>query len=145
MFDERGQRYVVPGWTVGWPGALRRSMPGGEKTSGETEEGDDGGEMIEDEVEDDEVGILGPREKGKQRDTGHAGNEMKIKVRLSSTGRDLIVKVGEDDPVSVVIRRIRDAADVRFYTAQRSTELMCTDISFYHDQTGLSWANATRE
>jgi hypothetical protein len=122
VFDERGERYVVPGWVIGWPGALNRvdgERSGGGDAPVQTE--GDGGEMIEDDDgEDDEVGILGRKQKGKERDPGPVGDEVKLKARLSSNGRDIMVKVGEYDLISVVIRRIQDAADVSFQLWPRS-------------------------
>jgi hypothetical protein len=117
VFDERGERYVVPGWVIGWPGALR---VGGEgemmavqaEGAGEMTEEDDGAAADEDGDGDDEVGILSRKEKGKERDPGPVGTEIKLKARLSSNGKDFVVRVGEFDLISTVIRRIRDAADV---------------------------------
>ena len=40
------------------------------------------------------------------------GKRVPVRVRVSATGRDVLVKVGEQDHVAVLVGKVRDAAKV---------------------------------
>lgn len=109
VFDERGEWYKVPEWVVVEPGGLVEE--------GESEGGSEGGSESESEEEEE---VKGRREgKGKGRavegaDGGRAnkGPVVKIRARLSDRGTDVVVKVGKEERVGVLVRRVREVAGV---------------------------------
>jgi hypothetical protein len=127
IFDERGERYVVPAWVVNRPegiiddagsGAVDdESMAGIVDDDVEKEPGRDS------DVDDDNLNAAtagfaaaSPRSKGKERvvheDIELHGREMKVKGRLSHNAKDLALKIGEDDNVAILIKIIRRDAEV---------------------------------
>jgi hypothetical protein len=43
-----------------------------------------------------------------------AGREIKIKARLSHSARDVLVRIGDEDNVGLLLRRVRNIAEVCF-------------------------------
>lgn len=119
VYDAWGERYVVPGWCVGWPRGVAR------EDGLELEGLGDGGLLGEvDEDEDDEFWRdIG---KGKERnglgssslivdDGSFKGKEVKVRVRLSHTAKDVVVKTGDQDSVGLLLRRVRVEGEVRYF------------------------------
>lgn len=107
VFDERGEWYKVPEWVVVEPGGLVEE--------GESEEGSEGGSGSGSEEEE----VKGRREeKGKERAVEGAdggadkGPVVKVRARLSDRGTDVVVKVGKEERVGVLVRRVREVAGV---------------------------------
>jgi Ubiquitin-binding domain len=117
VYDAWGERYVVPGWCVGWPRGVRRE-------DGVLEEHAEGNS--EEEGEEEDVEFWKDTGKGKgiaDMDSSVVaeagpmkGAEIKVRLRLSTTARDVIVKTGEDDSVLTLLRRVRRDAQVRLHT-----------------------------
>jgi hypothetical protein len=98
-YDERGERYVVPVWCVGWPFGVPRE-------DGEGQEGDS---------EMEERGAKWKEGKGKERavdDAAIKGREIRVRARLSHTARDVMVRSGEEDSVSMLVQRLRGSGEV---------------------------------
>jgi hypothetical protein len=108
-YDERGERYVVPLWCVGWPHDIERDDEHPAESSGAFDS------MHSDSAEE----LTKPQRssnKGKGRalsDEGtNKGREIKVRARLSHNARDIVIKIGEDDAVGLLIARVKAAAKV---------------------------------
>ena len=108
VFDERGEWYKVPEWVVVEPGGL---------VDGESEGECESGSGSESESEEEVKGRR--KEKGKARaiegaDGGGVdkGPVVKIRARLSDRGTDVVVKIGKEERVGVLVRRVREVAGV---------------------------------
>jgi hypothetical protein len=110
-YDERGERYVVPIWCVGWPDGV--PLEDDEDGSGEAE------------AEMEERGGKWKEGKGKERavdDAAIKGREMRVRARLSHTARDVMVKSGEEDSVSMLMQRLRSSGEVSIVRWARRTD-----------------------
>jgi Ubiquitin-binding domain len=116
VYDAWGERYVVPAWCVGWPRGVGRED--GVENEGEQQE-----EVVEEVDYDEDEEFWKDAGKGKERivsslsssvvDDGlFKGNEIKVRVRLSHTAMDVIVKTGDQDSVGLLLRRVRIAGEV---------------------------------
>lgn len=105
VFDELGQKYTVPPWVVGEPEGI---LNGSEDSDVEIRRGKD---EVNSEGDD-----IGPKkgEKGKGRAVEDEGvnNGAKVRVRLSHTARDLAINISMVQKVHVLIRKVRDIADI---------------------------------
>jgi hypothetical protein len=121
-YDERGERYVVPVWCVGRPAGLvgvaeRRSGGGGGGAAAALAAALVGGDA---DVSGSQLGETMGKKDGKGKGKGKAiadggairGKELKVKVRLSNTARDVMVRVGHMDVVELVVERAKEAGDV---------------------------------
>lgn len=118
VFDERGEKYEIPEWAVGEPGDLVEEVDGGEE--------EEGSEVDDKELLEDEDG--GNRaEKGKAREVD-VGEIVRVRARLSDRGTDVVVKIGMEECVRVLVRRIRELADVGTRILQFSLALCGLEI-----------------
>jgi hypothetical protein len=97
-YDELGERYVVPDWCLGRP-------------NGVFDDGDGKTAVMEGE------GLVGSRDtKGKGKvvedDDVIRGREINVKARLSHSARDVLIRIGDEDSVNLLLRRVRVAAEV---------------------------------
>jgi Ubiquitin-binding domain len=102
-YDERGERYVVPIWCVGWPDGV--PLEDDDEESGEAEA----------EMEERGGGQWKKEGKGKERAVDEAaikGREIRVRARLSHTARDVMVRSGEEDSVSMLMQRLRSSGEV---------------------------------
>jgi len=110
-YDAFGNYYQLPGWVVCDPLNIREEAGdtsfGDAKTAlgGDTATSDDGGLAEDDELE------RRREEKGKAVAV-MLGKPVRIRVRMSDTGRDIVVGIGEDETVRSLARRIREEAGV---------------------------------
>jgi hypothetical protein len=101
IYDEFGEKYVVPTWIIGVPAGI-------------VEGGDDADEIKEVDVSPESG--KGKKEKGKGRmivdeDTLSEG-DLRVRVRMSHTARDVVVRTSNDDKVGRFLMRVRDEAKV---------------------------------
>lgn len=89
VWDSWGNGYEVPVWCLGDP------------------EG-----VVEDDEEEEEVeeADAGGKEVGVERRDGD--KKVAVRVRVSATGRDVIVRVDEHEHVAALVAKVRDAAKV---------------------------------
>jgi hypothetical protein len=104
IYDELGEKYVVPAWVVGVPDGVL-----------DGDENDEGDEIKEEDVAS---GTGTPKkEKGKGRmiidEDALAEGDLMVRVRLSHTARDVIVRTRVDEKVGMFLVRVRDEAEVR--------------------------------
>jgi ubiquitin-binding protein len=134
VYDAWGERYIVPVWCVGWPGEVLRAEGERVMHSGgglELDEEDDG---EEDDGEEDvrfwrnrgsmavfsDTGPKGKkvdrrsRSEEEEDDRKMKGKEIKVRVRMSNTARDIVVKTGDEDSVGKLMRRVREVGEVGF-------------------------------
>ena len=115
-YDERGERYVVPTWCLGKPSGIvdddGDELDGRSRQEGEKRQSG----RSEDSALADEIRLFSKNSKGKGRtipDHGAIkGTEIKVKVRLSHTARDVVVTVGNEDNVELLIRRAKSLGGV---------------------------------
>ncbi|KAF2667402.1 hypothetical protein BT63DRAFT_291280 [Microthyrium microscopicum] len=115
-YDEFGERYVVPEWCLGMPSGLEPRADHGNGGDGDAAIGDDGGRG-EQALLQDEIRFFtrdGNASKGKDRVPSPPGEkvkgvELKVRVRLSHTARDVVVKLGDQENVEVLVSRLRYA------------------------------------
>ncbi|KAF2804809.1 uncharacterized protein BDZ99DRAFT_480831 [Mytilinidion resinicola] len=115
VFDERGEFYKVPEWVVVEPSGLVE----------EREDGKDSRSGTDDEF-DEEDAVVEKVDKGKGRAVegdevpgvvvADKGNIVKVKARLSDRGTDVAIKIGSEERVGLLVRRIRDVADIEPHT-----------------------------
>lgn len=112
IFDERGAFYQLPDWTVGNPAELIEEDDDDEPKVESKDvatlgmEGDDTIVGAEEDRDNDHWLDDIDREKGK----GRAGEEVKIKARLSDRATDVVVLVGREEKVAVLVRKVKDKA-----------------------------------
>ncbi|KAF2461115.1 hypothetical protein BDY21DRAFT_403371 [Lineolata rhizophorae] len=109
VFDERGVFYQVPEWVVGWPVEAVEEGEDEVEVGSESEKGGPG------EEEDGEALIGGEREeKGKGRAVEvDVGPVVKLRVRLSDRGTDVLVSVGMKESVRAVVRKVRGMGEMQ--------------------------------
>lgn len=107
VYDERGESYEVPGWVIGEPEGLavddEELVDGDAETSRGSVE-----ELVKEPVE---YGEDGEMEKGKEREKD-VGEVVKVKARLSDRATDVVVKVGMEEDVKILVRRVEEKASV---------------------------------
>lgn len=108
LFDERGELLSVPDWVVIEPSGLV-----------EEEEEEEGEKSGDDELAGEDVEKLGlTKGKGKavvsSLDTESMGPVVRVRCRLSSSGKDYIVRIGKEERVGVLAGRLREYASVSF-------------------------------
>jgi hypothetical protein len=113
LFDERGELLSVPDWVVLEPEGLVEAEDEDEEKSGSEDVGEGDGEDVE------KLTLTGESAKGKGKavvsavETGvETGPLVKVRCRLSSSGKDYIVKIGKEEKVGVVAARLRDYASL---------------------------------
>lgn len=116
IWDERGERYVVPAWCVGVPRGC--VMEGDEVQEGTDVSGVESSE-------DDEVKSFGKKgvvevDKGKGRlvepeKEVEMESDLKVRVRMSNTARDFVVRIRADAQVHVMLKRVREVGEVCGY------------------------------
>lgn len=96
IYDEFGEKYVVPSWIVGEPIGVVETA------------GDMSSETTVHE------GASAAKDKGKGRLIVEEEREgdLKVRVRLSHTARDIMVRTREEENVELFVRRIVKVADV---------------------------------
>ncbi|KAF2842126.1 hypothetical protein M501DRAFT_998376 [Patellaria atrata CBS 101060] len=100
VFDERGQFYQVPEWIVRDPDGMLEEVAEDKDLHGDaTDEDEDGDKELLEHKE----------EKGKGRAVD-VGEIMKVRARLSDRGTDVIVKIGKEEKLSVLIKRVKEIA-----------------------------------
>lgn len=114
IWDERGERYVVPAWCVGVPKGC--VMEGDELQEGTDASG------VEESSEDEEVKSFGKRAvgevgKGKGRlvemeKEEELESDLKVRVRMSNTARDFVVRARADAKVHGLLKRVREVGEV---------------------------------
>ncbi|KAF1989421.1 hypothetical protein K402DRAFT_390999 [Aulographum hederae CBS 113979] len=110
VFDEWGECYQVPSWVVGKPRGLVEEEEVG---AGDDEEGDE---------HEKDVELLGGGEKRKELEKP-VGKLVKVKVRLSDRGADVVVtNFGMEQSMEELLRRVRDMADI----------LATTSVKFFY-------------
>jgi hypothetical protein len=101
IYDELGEKYVVPAWIIGIP-------------AGVVDGGDDGDEIKEEAAAGSAASAK--KEKGKGRMVVHEDppveGDLTVKVRLSHTARDVVVRTSNDEQVGMLLHRVRDEAEV---------------------------------
>jgi hypothetical protein len=121
-YDERGERYVVPAWCVGWPDGVPVE---------DEEEEDEGGDG---DAEMEERGGTWKEGKGKERAVDEAaikGREIKVRARLSHTARDILVRSGDEDNVRMLVRRLRSSGEVSIARASRLAEANTAQVPLH--------------
>ncbi|KAE9979325.1 hypothetical protein EG328_000970 [Venturia inaequalis] len=109
IWDERGERYVVPAWCVGVPRGC--VMVGDEVQEGTDASG------VEESSEDEEVkrfgkgGAVVEVVKGKEKEV-ELESDLKVRVRMSNTARDFVVRVRADAKVHGLLKRVREVGEV---------------------------------
>lgn len=106
LFDERGELLSVPDWVVIEPSGLV-----------EEEEEEEGEKSGDDELAGEDVEKLGlTKGKGKavvsSLDTESMGPVVRVRCRLSSSGKDYIVRIGKEERVGVLAGRLREYASL---------------------------------
>jgi hypothetical protein len=105
VYDEFGEKYVVPAWLVGEPeGVVQEGQEEEEKSSSN-----------DDEDEEDEEEVSHEKGKGKAILMGEPEGQkptLRVRARLSNTAKDVIVRIRDEDKVRVIVRQIRDLANV---------------------------------
>ncbi|KAF2761766.1 hypothetical protein EJ05DRAFT_482604 [Pseudovirgaria hyperparasitica] len=117
VWDELGAYYPVPEWVVVEP----------EELADETDDDEGKGTAGTGEPEDvDEEGRTAQErkdEKGKGRamavTESDAGKIVKVRARLSDRSTDVVIKIGQDEKISVLVRRIKTAAQLPVTTKVR--------------------------
>jgi hypothetical protein len=100
IYDELGEKYIVPAWIIGIP-------------AGTVEGGDD-----DDETKKDIGSGSGnvKKEKGKARmvvdEDATTEGDLRVRVRMSHTARDVVVRTRDDESVGMFLMRVRDEAEV---------------------------------
>jgi hypothetical protein len=137
VYDAWGERYVVPVWCVGWPGEVLRAE--GERVMHsegglELDEDDDGEEDVRFWRNRGSMAVFsdtGPKGKKVDRrskseeeeDAGKMkGNEIKVRVRMSNTAKDIVVKTGDEDSVGKLMQRVREVGEVSFRLFQKHAQ-----------------------
>jgi hypothetical protein len=136
IYDELGEKYVVPAWIIGVP-------------AGVVEGGDDGEEVKDEDI----AGSAGKtkQEKGKGRmviqENPPDEGDLKVRVRLSHTARDVVVRTAEDEKVGMLLHRVRDEAEVNMKALSMTSGfgLTTTSNSFPCRQSSKSatWARSS--
>jgi Ubiquitin-binding domain len=103
VYDEFGEKYVVPSWVIAEPPDVIQDGPEEEEKTSSNEEEEDEEELS--------------REKGKGKATVVEDPEsqkpaLRVRARLSHNAQDVIVRIKEEDKVRVIIRKIRELANV---------------------------------
>ncbi|KAF2431087.1 hypothetical protein EJ08DRAFT_588012, partial [Tothia fuscella] len=99
VYDELGEKYVVPTWVVGEPPGMT----------------DEDAEVVKETGSGDTDTGKRKDEKGKGRllmDEMEGEGDMKVKVRLSHTAQDIIIRTRDGEEVSVLLRRIVEKAEL---------------------------------
>ncbi|QDS74425.1 hypothetical protein FKW77_006047 [Venturia effusa] len=116
IWDERGERYVVPAWCVGIPRGC--VMEGNELQEGTDTSG------VEESSEDEEVKSFRKRavfEVGTGKGKGRAvevekelelESDLKVRVRMSNTAKDLVVRIRANARVHALLRRVRQVGEI---------------------------------
>lgn len=100
VFDEKGNLYAVPEWVIVEPAHLVEDA----NAEGKADEAGD---------EDDEMDGLSKEEKGKGRAIEIDPSTIaKVRARLSDRSSDVLVKMSKDERLAVLVRKIRDVANV---------------------------------
>jgi hypothetical protein len=117
LFDRWGIRYEIPSWCVGWPMTIPRQtraqaeaedrirQPTGIRTDQELDFWESVSGFTQ--ARKPSVVSTGSEDPGAIR-----GEDLTVTVRLSSTGRDMIVKAGSLDTVKTFILRVKIAGEV---------------------------------
>jgi len=108
VYDDRGQRYEVPGWVVVDPDDVVEDEEG-EKDLGldgaEDDVDDEDGEDAKGESESVERTRRDEKGKGRAEDPGEM---IEVTARLSDRARDVRVSVGKKQKVRVLVKRIQE-------------------------------------
>jgi hypothetical protein len=99
IYDELGEKYIVPSWVIGVP-------------TGVVDTGDD--EAIKEGDLDDASVAKGKKGKGRMlvdEDVPVEG-DLRVRVRLSHTARDVVIRTRDDENVGIFLHRVRDEAEV---------------------------------
>lgn len=101
VFDERGQRYDIPGWVIVDPNDIIEDEEELEKPGMDAAEEDEEIEGAGDDARERRD------EKGKGK-VGEVEDSMDVRIRLTDRANDLIVPVGRQQKVRVLVRRIQE-------------------------------------
>ncbi|TID21549.1 hypothetical protein E2P81_ATG04823 [Venturia nashicola] len=111
IWDERGERYVVPAWCVGVPRGC--VMVGDELQEGTDASGADESSDEERVKSFGERGEVQDVEKGKAMAVmGEKEDNLKVRVRMSNTARDFVVRVRADVKVHGLLKRVREVGEI---------------------------------
>ena len=89
MFDDRGEWYAIPDWCLGDPGGVIDNDSNGGKGEVET--------VVRNRGKAPAKSVVKP---------------MKVRTRLSHVSRDILVAIDMDDPVRILVERVREIASV---------------------------------
>jgi len=108
VFDERGQRYDIPGWLVSDPLDLVHDAAdnNGDDTEAEEDVPDNHAEKLGSMDGASDLSVEPSAEKGKQV----VGNIVQVRARLSNGDQDVTVECGLKEKVKVLGQRIREKA-----------------------------------
>ncbi|GAB7338612.1 hypothetical protein MBLNU457_5347t1 [Dothideomycetes sp. NU457] len=107
VFDERGQRYDIPGWLVSDPLDLVPDAPNeGDETEAEEDAADHHPEKLGSLDGASDLSVEPSAEKGKHV----VGNIVQVRARLSNGAQDVTVECGLKEKVKVLGQRIREKA-----------------------------------
>lgn len=111
IWDERGERYVVPAWCVGVPrGCVMDGNEVQEGTDGsgiEESSGDEDGKSRVAVEQDKGKGRLIEPEKEEEKE-----GDLKVRVRMSNTARDFVVRTRPNTRVHTFLKKAREAGEV---------------------------------
>jgi Ubiquitin-binding domain len=109
IWDEKGERYVVPAWCVGVPKGTVMDGDGNEQ------EGTDGSGIEEESSDEEETKKkVVEQDKGKGRlvEEEEKVGDLKVRVRMSNTARDFWVRTRPDAKVHTLLKRAREVGEV---------------------------------
>lgn len=141
IWDEKGERYVVPAWCVGVPRGC--VMDGDEVLEGTDVSGVESSE-------DEEVKSFGKKvvvevDKGKGRlveleKEVEMESDLKVRVRMSNTARDFVVRIGADAKAHILLKRVREVGEVCgyqfFWGTMGSSILVFPEAGYWDALTG---------
>jgi hypothetical protein len=113
IWDERGERYAVPLWCVGVPRGTVMDQDGNEQ------EGTDGSGIEEESSGEEEVKKkVVEQNKGKgrlvevEKEDEEKIGDVKVRVRMSNTARDFVVRTRADEKVHTLLKKVREVGAV---------------------------------
>ncbi|KAF2094620.1 hypothetical protein NA57DRAFT_46191, partial [Rhizodiscina lignyota] len=111
VYDELGERYQVPLWVMADPEGV---VEDGHNAGETPREGGAGGQEAEREEgysDEDDDDIMLSKEKGKGREVD-VGRIVKVRARLSDRGTDVVVRMGLEENVVMLRRRVKESAEL---------------------------------